>query len=176
MWDQLRRADHELAKRKLAELRTITLHRPEEELGKSMPTKLRQRCWGGWLPLSHRYLSPGLTSSQTVTPGGEKPAPAASIETLALPKPSKARNPRGSKPSSRCPQISEFRFEDWPVDGSRSVEQGTQLRRAENWGGQQALAVRCSLEPHNRIRRAGRLRPVALHFRCVTRKGFVREL
>jgi hypothetical protein len=32
MWDQLRRTDHELAKRKLAELRTITLHRPEEEL------------------------------------------------------------------------------------------------------------------------------------------------
>ena len=32
MWDQLRRADIELAKEKLAELRSITLKRHEEEL------------------------------------------------------------------------------------------------------------------------------------------------
>ena len=55
MWDQLRRADLELAQRKLAELRTITLRRHEEELKRIDADEVGVETLArGWLPPSQR--------------------------------------------------------------------------------------------------------------------------
>jgi hypothetical protein len=72
MWDQLRLADVELAKQKLAELRSVTLKKHEEELkqldANEADIETLARLAGA---ITAKYLEGDPPSDQHATPAGE---------------------------------------------------------------------------------------------------------